>query len=119
MGQTVDYNINIFSLLDIDTGNPPFGFDGPPHVRAEMHYADIGPTGVVEDEGPMPGQYAYDWDGIISYGYQTLSHIQYPITDPSTQPGLDDTTVAITATAFFGSLDIVFFDGIAGIWDPQ
>ena len=83
-----------------------------------MHYAHIDSTGVVVPDDVMPGNYAFDWDGEISYGYQKLN-TTYAISDPNTEPGLDVTTVSVQATAFFGTMDIVFFDGIAGIWDPK
>ena len=119
IGQTVDYDINILSLLDLTgTGIGPYQFTGPPHIHAEQHYAHIDPltTEIIAD-GPLPGAYAFDIDQAIGYGYQVINDTYF--IPAGTNPGLDVTTVRVTCPLGFGLFDLVFFDDIAGIWDPQ
>jgi hypothetical protein len=119
IGQTVDYNIDILSMMNGNIGgyNPPFGYAGPAQLTAMMCYADFGVGGEIIVGGPLPGAPEYDWEGIISPGYQTLNDTFAIV--PGTLPGLDVTTCEIEAPIMFGLIDIIFFDGIAGIWDPQ
>jgi hypothetical protein len=119
IGQTVDYDINILSNFWTNIGgyNPPWGWAGPATVTAEMHYASFDQNNVIIPGGLMPGSPVYVWQGIISPGYQILNDTYY--IPPGTVPGLDVTTVRIEAPVFLGIFDIIFFDGIAGIWDPS
>ena len=118
VGQTVDYNINVLSLFwnQIGVPNPPFGYTGPAELQAEMHYAAFDGFGKVIAGGLMPGAPIYNWSGVISPGYQMMNDTYY--IPGGTIAGLDVTTVRITAPVFFGCIDIIFFDGVAGIWDP-
>ena len=120
LGQTVDYDINLLSLLSWtigDNGNP-FGWFGDPTVTAEMHYAAFDPsTGKVIPGDLMCGSPIFDWQGAIAPGYTKLNDTFY--IEGCNHAGLDVTTVRIVAPIFFGIFDIIFFDGIAGIWDPQ
>ena len=119
IGQTVDYDINILNLLwsQIGAPNPPFGYSGPAQLTAEMHYASFDANGKVIAGAIMPGEPVYDWSGVISPGYQVLND-DYPIV-AGTIPGLNVTTARLTAPIFFGLIDVIFYDGVAGIWDPQ
>ncbi len=120
IGQTVDYDINILSSFWTAIGAPngnPFGFSGPAELTAEMRYASINGNGQVVPGGLLPGDAIFTWYGVINPGYQKLNDT-FKIM-PGTIPGLDVTTVRVTAPVFFGIFDIVFFDGIAGIWDPK
>jgi hypothetical protein len=121
LGQTVDYDINILSLMSKPIGGfcPPFGYWGDAELTCEMRYAEWGPLGQIIPGDPLPGAFQFNWNGIINPGYMIpCLNDQFPI-DPSTACGLDVTTVHITAPIFFGIFDVCFFDGIAGIWDPQ
>ena len=118
IGQTMDYTIKVVSFWEHQIGgwNPPFGWVGPAELRAEMHYAYWNSYGKATPGDPMPGEYWFDWEGIISPGYLELDDTYEIIA--GTIPGLDVTTVRIQAPVFFGCIDIIFFDGVAGIWDP-
>ena len=118
IGQTIDYDINMLSTFWGNIGGyvPPYGWLGPAVVTAEMRYASFNQYGQIIPGGLLPGASTFVWSGIISPGYQTVND-QFLIVS-GTQPGLDVTTVRIEAPVFLGIFDIVFFDGIAGIWDP-
>jgi len=116
IGQTIDYDINILSLLWFNIGGPG-GLGSVAEVTAEMHYASWGQYGEIVPGGLLPGDPIFNWSGVISPGYQVLNDTYY--IPPGTIPGLDVTTVRISAPVYFGLFDIVFFDGVAGIWDPQ
>lgn len=113
IGQTMDYNIYILSKLWKKIGDGPWG---PAHVRAEQRYAGVNAWGMVYAKGPMPGQYAFDWYGVIAPGYTILNDTYY--IPSGTEPGLNVTTVRIKSKIFCGLLDIIWFDCIAGVWDP-
>jgi hypothetical protein len=117
--QTVDYDINILSLFNQQIGvlNPPFGYSGPAELDATMHYAAFDSDGKVIAGGIMPGVPLYEWSGIISPGYQVLNDTYYIPT--GTSPGLNVTKCRVTAPVFFGLIEVIFYDGVAGIWDPQ
>ena len=116
--QTVDYNINILSLVTYQIGvnNPPFSFSGPAAMTAEMHYAAFGINSEVIAGPLMPGAPIFNWTGVISPGYQFVNDTYY--IPSGTIAGLDVTTVHIEAPIFLGIFDWVYFDGVAGIWDP-
>jgi hypothetical protein len=123
LGQTVDYDIDVLSMMSKPIGgfHPPFGYWGNATLTAEMHYAEWDPAdmGAIIVGDPLPGAYQFVWEGIINPGY-----MMPPLNDTfhienNTLPGLDVTTCRITAPIFFGIFDIIFFDGVAGIWDPQ
>jgi len=119
IGQTIDYDIGILSMLNSQIGgyNPPFGYAGPAQLEAVMCYADYNSDGEIITGAPLPGDPEFDWQGIISPGYQSLNDTFTIVA--GTTPGLDVTTCHIEAPILFGIFDIIFFDGIAGIWDPQ
>jgi len=121
LGQCVEYDIDVLSMMGKPIGgyNPPFGYWGDAELTAEMRYAEWGPMGQVIPGDPLPGDYQYKWSGIINPGYMTPPLHDTFCIDPSTECGLDVTTVHVTAPIFFGIFDICFFDGVAGIWDPQ
>jgi len=112
LGQTVDYDVNIVSFFSGGIGTT----SAPAEVKAEMHYASWDTDGQIVVGGLMAGSPTYIWNGIINPGYQTLNDTYY--IDPSNSPGLNVTTVKITAPVFFGMVDVVLFDAVAGIWDP-
>jgi hypothetical protein len=121
LGQTVEYDCNVLSMIDEPIGgyNPPFGYFGDASLTAEMRYADFDDDGDIICGDPLPGAYSYEWSGIINPGYMLPAlHDSFYI-EPGTNPGLDVTCVEIEAPIFFGIFDIIFFDGIAGIWDPK
>ena len=119
IGQTVNYQINLLSHTNQNIGgsNPPFGYFGPAKLQAEMRYGYYDGNGKIQAGDLLPGDPIFQWSGIISPGYSFLTD-SFTIVN-GTLPGLDVTTVKIEAPVFFGIVDIVFFDGIAGIWDPQ
>jgi len=117
IGQTVEYDINILSFLQYSIGGPPCPWSGPAKVTAEMRYASYGPFGNIIAGAPMPGDYQFVWTGVIYTGYQKLFDTYY--IPSGTNPGLNVTTVRVEAPVFFGLFDIIFFDAVAGIWDPQ
>jgi hypothetical protein len=119
INQTVDYDIGILSLLNQQIGqlNPPFGYTGPAELTAEMHYAAFGVNNEIIAGPIMPGAPTFNWSGIISPGYQSLNDLYF--IPNGTLPGLDVTTVRVQAPIFFGMLDLIFYDGVAGVWDPQ
>jgi hypothetical protein len=116
LNQTVDYDIDIIALMKLG-GNNPLGFSGPATVTAEMHYASFDVNGNIVKGGLLPGAPVYTWSGILPAGLTNLND-QFTIV-PGTSAGLDVTTVQVKAPFFLGWFDLVFFDGIAGIWDPQ
>ena len=118
VGQTVDYNINILSVLWSQIGDPsdPFGYSGPAALQAEMHYAAFDANGKVVAGALMPGAPIYNWTGVISPGYQMLNDTYY--IPGGTTAGLNVTTARVTAPIFLGLIDVIFFDGVAGVWDP-
>ncbi len=119
IGQTIDYDINILSSFWTCIGQPggnPFGWSGPAKLTAEMRYASIDPNGQVIPGGLLPGNSTFTWYGVICPGYQKVNDT-FKI-EWGTTPGLDVTTCRLEAPVFFGIFDIIFFDGIAGIWDP-
>jgi len=119
IGQTVDYDINILSLFweQIGSTDPPWGYSGPAELTATMHYAAFDSDGKVIAGGLMLGAPTFEWEGIISPGYQKLNDTYY--IPSGTSPGLNVTKCKITAPVFFGLIDVIFYDGVAGIWDPQ
>ena len=119
IGQTIDYDVNLLSMLATPIGgfDPPFGWSGPAEMVAEMRYAAFDADGKVVGGALLPGLSTFNWSGIISPGYQVVNDLFLIV--PGTVAGLDVTTVRITAPVFLGAFDIIFFDGVAGIWDPQ
>ena len=120
IGQTIDYDINILNLFWHSIGQPsgdPFGYSGPAELTAEMHYASFGAEGQVIPGPLLPGDPIFFWTGVVNPGYQKINDLFTIV--PGTSPGLDVTTARLTAPIFFGIFDIVFFDGVAGIFDPS
>jgi hypothetical protein len=119
IGQTMDYKINLLSHSNQNIGgfNPPFSYFGPAQLQAEMRYGYYDGNGQIQAGDLLPGSPIFQWSGIISPGYSSLMD-SFTIVN-GTLPGLDVTTVKIEASVFFGIFDFVFFDNIAGIWDPQ
>ena len=119
IGQTIDYDINILSLFWHSIGDPAggFGYSGPAELTAEMRYAAFGSEGQIISGDLLPGDPIFYWTGIVNPGYQKINDLFTIV--PGTIPGLDVTTARLTAPIFFGIFDIVFFDGIAGIFDPS
>lgn len=117
IGQTVDYDINIVSFFNQQIGAPGGYGSGPAQLTCEMRYAYIDSNGQVQPGGLMPGAPTYSWSGVVSQGYQFLNDTYY--IPGGTIPGLNVTTARLTAPILFGTFDVVFFDGTAGIWDPQ
>jgi hypothetical protein len=113
LGQTVDYDINLVSLFYQAIGSDAY----PAEVKAEMHFASWDTNGEIVVGGLMVGDPTYTWYGIITPGYNVLNDTYYIA--PGNTPGLNVTTVKISAPVFFGMIDVIFFDGVAGIWDPQ
>ena len=116
IGQTMDYDINILSFFNQNIGGTNGFGSGPAVVTAEMHYASWDIDGNIVVGGLLPGDPVFTWSGIIVPGYQVINDLFTIV--PGTLPGLDVTTVKITAPVFFGIFDVIFFDGVAGIWDP-
>ncbi len=120
IGQTIDYDINIRNWLWFPIGqvNPckPWQFTGPAELTVEMHYASFNAAGEIVVGGLLPGDPIFYWEGVVSPGYQTLNDTFHIV--PGTVPGLDVTTAELRAPVFFGIFEIIFFDGIAGVWDP-
>lgn len=119
IGQTIDYDINILSMFWHNIGDPnsgPFGYSGPAELTCEMRYAAFSGDGQIIPGALLPGSPIFYWTGIINPGYQVINDTYY--IPPGTTPGLDVTTARLTAPIFFGIIDIIFFDGIAGIFDP-
>ena len=115
--QTVDYDIHVLSLNEqIGVPDPPFGYSGPAELTATMHYASFDVDGKVVAGALMPGNPTFNWNGVISPGYQKMNDTYYIPT--GTLPGLDVTKCKITAPVLFGLIDVIFYDGVAGIWDP-
>ena len=112
VGDTVDYDINITSLACWN-----IGAIFPAEVTAEMHYASWDINGDIVVGGLLPGDPVFTWNGVIPPGFTTLNDT-FDIVS-GTIPGLDVTTVKIHVPIFCGCLDIIWFDGVAGIWDPQ
>jgi hypothetical protein len=112
IGQTVDYDCNIISLFWRNLGSA----NNPATVRAEMHYATFNANGGVVAGALLPGAPIYQWSGIISPGYMTLNDTFQIVA--GTNPGLDVTTCQVRAPMFFGLFDVIFYDGISGVWDP-
>jgi len=116
IGQTIDYDINIISFFNQNIGGPGGFGSGLAEVTAEMHYASWDINGNIVVGGLLPGDPVFTWNGIIVPGYQVINDLFTIV--PGTQPGLDVTTVKVSAPVFFGIFDVIFFDGVAGIWDP-
>lgn len=114
LGQTMHYTINIFNYLYTSIGGGGYGSHAD--VTAIQCEADWDDDGNIVVGDPLPGESTFDWEGVLSVGATAL-HDGYYI-DPGCPPGLDVTTVRISAPVFFGIYDIIFFDGIAGNWDP-
>lgn len=121
IGQTVDYDVCILSLYwgNIGGWDPPFGWAGPANFWAEMHYASIDAMGRVIAGGLMPGAPTWHWTGIITPGYQCFADPDGYYIPGGTIPGLNVTTVKVMAPVLMGNVCILFFDCVAGIWDPQ
>ena len=115
IGQTVDYDVDIVSYYFKNIGGTTGG-DGLALVTAEMHYASWDTNGLLVVGGMLPGLPVYTWSGIIVPGYQVLNDTFLIVA--GTNPGLDVTTVRVEAPIFFGLYDVIYFDGVAGIWDP-
>jgi hypothetical protein len=112
LGEDVDYNIDIAALRQI--GN---GAYNTANITAEMHYATFDADGDIIEGALLPGSPTWTWNGIIPKGFSTYNDT-FEI-DPGTETGLDITTVEVDAVIFFGLLEIIYYDGIAGVWDPQ
>jgi hypothetical protein len=112
LGDTVDYSI----LMLNRTHNTIGGTNWPAQVTAEMRYAEFDEYGVIEEGDLLPGEPTYVWSGQIGSGYSSLNDLFTIV--PGTQAGLDVTCVEVEAPIFFGMLNIIFFDDIAGVWDP-
>lgn len=110
-GTTMEYTINLVNYLPFDIG----GWAGPANVHTEMRRAWFYGGGVVIG-GLMYGEPVFDWYGIIPSGLSQI-HDDFYITlnQPS---GNFVTTVKVSAPVFFGIFDIIFFDGIGGMFDP-
>ncbi len=116
IGQTIDYDINILSFFNQNIGGTGGFGSGLAEVVAEMHYASWDINGNIVVGGLLPGDPVFTWNGVIVPGYQVINDLFTIV--PGTLPGLDVTTVKISAPVFFGIFDVIFFDGVAGIWDP-
>ena len=120
IGQTMCYDINILNLLWSQIGSPsdPFGYSGPAELCWEHHYAIFDANGKIVAGPPLPcDDWRECWSGVISPGYNVIHDCFYIC--PSVSPGLMVTTARLTAPVFFGIIDVIFFDGVAGVWDPQ
>ena len=114
IGQTVEYSIHVFNYLWTSIGGGGFGDEAV--VVAKQCEAAWDGNGNYIPGDELPGDSTFEWHGVLPVGY-TLLQDDYAI--PGGCPaGLDVTTVRITAPVFFGIFDIVFFDGVAGVWDP-
>jgi len=121
IGDCFDYEIHLLSFADFligGVGDGP-GYSGPAELQAEMHYAAITPDGIIVAGAIIPpaANSTFNWEGVIGTGYMTITD-EFCI-PAGTTPGLDVTTVRITAPVFFGEFDYIYFDNVAGIWDPQ
>ena len=114
VGQTVEYDINILSTFNEQIGGSTYA--GPAVLTAEMHYASFDTNGYIVPGALMPGDPIFTWTGVISPGYQKISDTYY--IPSGTLAGLDVTTARVTAPVLLGLIDVIFFDGVAGIWDP-
>ncbi|MFH1675995.1 MAG: hypothetical protein ABIC40_03135, partial [bacterium] len=103
------YDINLLSMVSYNINNA--------QLTAEMRYAAFDGNGQIYAGDLLPGLPIYNWSGTINPGYQKLNDTFQIVS--GTIPGLDVTTVKIHSLIFFGIFDIIFFDGVAGIWDPQ
>jgi len=117
LGQTVDYDINIVSFFWQSIGGFGGYGAGPAELTAEMHEAYIDANGQILPGPLMIGSPTFYWTGIVTTGYMMLNDT-YTIV-PGNTPGLNVTTARLSAPILFGLFDVVFFDGTAGIWDPQ
>ena len=119
IGDTFTYDVHCWSWLFFPIGgiNPPYGGFGPAHIRSEMHYSYFDTDGRIQAGPAMLGQFWHDWYGEISMGYNTYND-DYYIPGGST-PGLNVTTCFVHVFVSFGFVEYIFFDGVAGIWDPQ
>lgn len=113
IGQTMDYSVHVFNYLWQSIGGGGFG-SGADVIAVQCSATWSGPNIIVGP--PLPGASTYSWFGTLPVGYTLLQDSFY--IGPGCPPGLDVTTVRIAAPIFFGIFDIVFFDGIAGVWDP-
>jgi hypothetical protein len=65
----------------------------------------------------MPGSPVYNWTGIL---YEGLNVLNDTYTIPGgTTPGLNVTTVRLDWDACDGEITLLYFDDVAGVWDPQ
>jgi hypothetical protein len=112
IGNTMNYSIHLFNYLWRQIGG--YGYNAI--VEAVQCSASWDGDGNIVIGDPLPGESTYVWTGILPVGYTLLQDSYY--IPPGAPPGLDVTTVKVHAPVLFGMYDIIFFDGIAGVWDP-
>lgn len=113
VGQTVDYDINIENNAGDVIGVSDCGCD----VTAEMRYASWDSNGDPVPGALMPGSPVYNWTGILYEGLNVLNDTYY--IPGGTTPGLNVTTVRLDWDACNGLITFLYFDDVAGVWDPQ
>lgn len=113
-GNTMLYEVTIMSLDSSDIGTP----QNPARMTAEMHRAYVNTwTGQVIVGPLMLGDATFVWEGVVPSGYTDIMDTYY--IDPANPSGNFVTTVRLELPLPYGTLDVLFYDAIAGVFDPK
>jgi len=110
-GDTMEYDINIQSFFWTDIGTNW----AKANIHTEMRRAYIYGSYIVLGE-LMLGDSTYDWHGIVPPGISMVEDSFYIL--PTQPSGNFATTVKLTSPIFFGLIEVIWFDGICGVFDP-
>ena len=122
IGQTMDYDIIIHNKTGATIGGNHAGNWTLAELTAEQRYAHWGVDKkgkkIAIPDGLLPGEPVFDWTGVFPGKSDTVINDLFTIV-PGTLPGLDVTTVRIIWPWYGGWQIKVYWDGVAGIWDPM
>ena len=110
-GTTMYYDINIQSFFQDNLGTTW----SPATVYTEMRRAYIYGNNIVLGE-LMLGEPTFTWNGIIPSGLSMVEDEFYIL--PYQPSGNFATTVRVSSPVFFGLIEVIWFDGICGVFDP-
>ena len=113
-GNTMIYEVSVMSYGFADIGSP----GNLARVVTEMHRAYVNTVTKEIVIGPlMYGDSVYTWEGVIPPGVTKIRDDYY--IHPSNPSGNFVTTVEVSLPLLYGTVEILFFDGVAGVFDPQ
>lgn len=113
VGQTVDYDINVTNMAGYTIGDAGCSCG----LTAEMRYATWDSNGDPVPGNLMPGSPIYSYTGLIYVGVNVFNDLYY--IPGGTTPGLNVTTVRLDWDTCNGLFTLLYFDDVAGVWDPK